>query len=336
MSILEAQADFGINLLRTNPYVSSQSIIISPISISIALAMCFAGAKNKTAEQISKTIARDATNNEMIEYFSGIMEDIRQTNRSYELYAANKIYVNKNYPILDSYKEALVRKFHGQFQNVNFSNPEVAANEINIFIEKATKGKIDEIISHDSINAQTRMMITNAIYFKGTWQYKFDTDMTAEKKFFVKENEVKMVPTMWMKTKLPYYENHKVQVLGLPYKDNDAFLYVLLPREQFGLKRLLRNMNGHKLNSYINYTGKANNITAIDIELPRFKVETSLSLTNALLKVGIKDAFSRSNADFSGITGDRSLYIDEVLHKAFIECLGLPVLFTLTIHFFMP
>lgn len=135
----------------------------------------------------------DASNNEMIEYFSGIMEDIRQTNRSYELYTANKVYVHKNYLILDSYKEALVRKFHGQFQNVNFSNPEVAANEINIFIEKATKGKISEMISHDVIDPDTRMMITNAIYFKGTWQYKFDTDMTAEKKFFVNENEVKMV-----------------------------------------------------------------------------------------------------------------------------------------------
>uniref|UniRef100_A0A914EHG5 Serpin domain-containing protein n=1 Tax=Acrobeloides nanus TaxID=290746 RepID=A0A914EHG5_9BILA len=231
MSLLEAQTDFGLNLLRANSYAASQSTIISLISISIALAMCYAGAKNQTANQISQAIAGDA------------------------------------------------------------------------------------------ISDDTQMILTNAIYFKGTWEYKFEKNQTAPKTFYLSENREQQVPMMKIIKPFPYYEDNQVQVLGLPYKSQEVFLYVILPKDRFGLSNLLQDITGQKLQNHIQEAHKwhnDNSYTQTYVELPRFKIEAGLSLNDALKKLGITDAFDE-RSDFSGMTDSRDLYISDVVHKAFIE-----------------
>uniref|UniRef100_A0A914DC82 Serpin domain-containing protein n=1 Tax=Acrobeloides nanus TaxID=290746 RepID=A0A914DC82_9BILA len=158
MSLVEAQADFGLNLLRSTTNAASQSMIISPISISIALAMCYAGAKNSTADQISKAIAGDATNNEILDYFSSVMTQLNLRNKSYELDSANRIYVQEKFQLLQNYKQILTDKFQGQFENIDFINSGAAA-------------QVKTFVFLYAINGLTRMILANAIYFKGTWEY---------------------------------------------------------------------------------------------------------------------------------------------------------------------
>uniref|UniRef100_A0A914D633 Serpin domain-containing protein n=1 Tax=Acrobeloides nanus TaxID=290746 RepID=A0A914D633_9BILA len=324
MSLLEAQADFGLNLLRANPNASSQSTIISPISISIALAMCYVGAKNQTANQISQAIAGDASSDKILDYFSTIMAQLNLQNKSYELDSANRIYVQENFQLLQSYKQILTNKFQGQFENIDFSNSEAAAQNINSFIEQATRGKIKDLIPSDAINDLTRMILTNAIYFKGTWEYKFEKKQTAPKTFYLSENREQQVPMMKIKNPFPYYEDNQVKILGLPYKSQEVFLYVILPKDRFGLSNLLQNITGQQLQNHIQeahkwHNNRFNSEIRIDVELPRFKIETELSLNDTLKKLGITDAFDKKKADFSGMAGSRNLYVSDVFHKAFIE-----------------
>uniref|UniRef100_A0A914E7S0 Serpin domain-containing protein n=1 Tax=Acrobeloides nanus TaxID=290746 RepID=A0A914E7S0_9BILA len=321
MSLLEAQTDFGLNLLRANPYATSQSTIISPISISIALAMCYAGAKNQTANQISQAIAGDASSDEILDYFSIIMTQLNYQDKSNVLDSANRIYVQENFQLLQNYKQIIINKFQGQFEDIDFSNSEAAAQNINSFIEQATHGKIKNLISSDAISAATQMILTNAIYFKGTWEYKFEKNQTVPKTFYLSENREQQVSMMKIIKPFPYYEDNQVKVLGLPYKSQEVFLYVILPKDRFGLSNLLQDITGQKLQNHIQEAQKwhnDNSRTQIYVELPRFKIETGLSLNDALKKLGITDAFDE-RADFSGMTDSRDLYISDVVHKAFIE-----------------
>uniref|UniRef100_A0A914DUI0 Serpin domain-containing protein n=1 Tax=Acrobeloides nanus TaxID=290746 RepID=A0A914DUI0_9BILA len=255
-------------------------MIISPISISIALAMCYAGAKNSTADQISKAIAGDATNNEILDYFSSVMIQLNLRNKSYELDSANRIYVQEKFQFLQNYKQILTDKFQGQFKNIDFINSGAVA-QVKTFV----------FLYKNAIDGLTRMILTNAIYFKGTWEYKFEKGQTKQKTFYLAENREQKVPMMKIKNPFPYYEDDQVQVLGLHYKSQEVVLYVVLPKERFGLN---------------------------NVELPRFKIETELSLNNALKQLGITDAFDQQSADFSGMTGSRDLYVSDVVHKAFI------------------
>lgn len=140
MALLEAQTNFGLNLLRSIPTADTHSTIISPISISIALAMCYVGAKNDTARQISNAIANGRyqsindikdemgiTSDQIVDYFSGVMDELNRGNKSYELDSANKIYVQKKFQLLESYKDVLTKKFQGKFENIDFGDSEAAA-----------------------------------------------------------------------------------------------------------------------------------------------------------------------------------------------------------------
>uniref|UniRef100_A0A914D8G7 Serpin domain-containing protein n=1 Tax=Acrobeloides nanus TaxID=290746 RepID=A0A914D8G7_9BILA len=284
--------------------------------------MCYVGAKNETANQISKAIAGDASRDRILNYFSTIMTQLNLQNKSYELDAANRIYVQESFQLLQSYKQTLTNKFQGQFENIDFSNSIAAAQKINSFIEQATRGKIKDLIPSNAINDLTRMILTNAIYFKGTWEYKFEKKQTVPKTFYLSENREQQVSMMKIIKPFPYYEDNQVQVLGLPYKSQEVFLYVILPKDRFGLSNLLQDITGQKLQNHIQEAHKwhnDNSQTQIDVKLPRFKIETELSLNNALKKLGITNAFDEKRADFSGMTGSRDLYISDVVHKAFIE-----------------
>uniref|UniRef100_A0A914C8G6 Serpin domain-containing protein n=1 Tax=Acrobeloides nanus TaxID=290746 RepID=A0A914C8G6_9BILA len=313
--LLEAQADFALQLVRESAPNADKSLIISPVSISIALAMCHAGAGNETALQIAKAIASGSASNEDIrKHFSSLMAELNAPNKTYALDSANRIYVNNKFELLDTYKKILTESFEGQFENIDFSNASESAKEINAFVEKATRDKIHDLISPDMIDGLTRVILVNAIYFKGNWANKFDKNLTEEKPFYKSENNERKVQMMKKKAKFPYYENENVQVLGLPYQDEEIYMYIVLPKERFGLSEVLKNLTGKTLVDFVQRRGKSE----VNVELPRFKLETSLSLGDTLKKLGIVEAF-KDSADFSGMTGSKDLYISEVVHKAFIE-----------------
>ncbi|VDM25280.1 unnamed protein product, partial [Toxocara canis] len=308
-----AQADFALKLLRESGPATSFAIL-SPFSVSIALAMAYAGADGKTKIEIGNTLAKGATDEELINYFSTLMMDMSKPANGYKLLAANKLYLQENFELLQSFIDVINNKFGGQMQKVDFSKTSETAKLINEWVEEKTNSKIKNLISADMLSAATSLALVNAVYFKGDWATKFDAKLTAKKQFHVTENNDREVEMMKVTHHFPYTEDENVQVLGLPYKNGDVFMYVFLPKKRFGLAEVERSIDGEKMLQLINFCEKDNKII---VELPKFKLKSKFELKTTLEQLGIRDAFT-SHANFSALS-KRDLSISNVVHQAFIE-----------------
>uniref|UniRef100_A0AC35FIS5 Serpin domain-containing protein n=1 Tax=Panagrolaimus sp. PS1159 TaxID=55785 RepID=A0AC35FIS5_9BILA len=312
-SMIEAQTDFALSLLRENGFNSST--ILSPISISIALAMVYLGAKENTAKQIKHTIAKGVADEEIHAHFSSVLSRINSNNLNVTLESVNRVYLQNNFKLLDNYIEGIKQNYGGELEEIDFSKSSAAADKINEFVSKSTHDKIQNLISPNSLNDLTRLALINAIYFNGEWDEPFEVEITRNADFYVSPGNTKKVKMMSIESKFPYFETNDYQMLGLPYKNQKVFMYVILPRERFGLENLVKNMNSSTL---FNLLSKRSSTTKVDVQFPRFKIEASFELTNALKKLGITEAFE-DNANFLGISEQGNLKISQVVHKAFIE-----------------
>uniref|UniRef100_A0AC34GPB3 Serpin domain-containing protein n=1 Tax=Panagrolaimus sp. ES5 TaxID=591445 RepID=A0AC34GPB3_9BILA len=311
-AMVNAQADFALNLLRDSGVNSST--ILSPISISIALAMVYLGAKENTATQIRNTIAKDASEEEIHAHFSSVLSLINSNDLNVTLESANRVYLQNNFKLLDTYVEGIKKHYAGELEEIDFGQASAAASKINGFVEKATHDKIKNLISADSINDLTRLILINAIYFKGDWDKQFKEENTRDADFYSSPDNTKKVKMMSLESKFPYYENENYQVLGLPYKSKQVSMYIILPRERFGLEKVVKEMNATTLTELLGKKGS----TTVKVQLPRFKIESSFQLVDTLKKLGITEAFA-DNANFTGISEEGDLKVSEVIHKAFIE-----------------
>jgi serpin B len=311
-AMIEAQADFALNLLRDNGMNSST--ILSPISISIALAMVYLGAKQNTATQIRDTIAKGVSEEEIHAHFSSVLGLINSNSLNVTLESANRVYLKNDFKLLDSYVEGIKKHYAGELEEIDFTQANAAADKINGFVAKSTHDKIQNLISSDSLDDMTRLVLINAIYFKGEWDKQFKEENTRDADFFSSPDSTKKVKMMSLESSFPYYENDDYQVLGLPYKNQQVTMYIILPREKFGLEKVVQNMTASTLAELLSKKGR----TQVKVQLPRFKVESSFQLVDALKKLGITEAFS-DTADFSGISDQGNLKVSEVVHKAFIE-----------------
>jgi len=363
-AINEAQANFALGLLRQALSISSavppsppplqgqlataaaaatspeaiaahvtlplDSMVMSPVSVAIALAMTYAGARNETAAELAQLLAGQGCDERDVHaYFGELLNEIAMASASADegtLSTANRIYIQQGFPILADYKAAMGRHYRGEFQTLDFGRCVEAAQTINKFVCEATHGRISELVSADCIDPElTRLVLVNAVYFKRAWADKFDPALTRPRPFYVSEVNTKQVEMMCKdRAKFPYYENADVQVLGLPYKGGDGGatkLYVLLPRERFGLSALLSFQQEKLLDgkTLLDWTVRGcEERTGAHVQLPKFKLERTLGLNNMLKALGLRRAFDQ-RADFSGISRADNLYISSVLQKAFIE-----------------
>ena len=311
-AMIEAQADFALSLLRESGVNSST--ILSPISISIALAMVYLGAKENTAAQIRNTIAKGVSEEEIHAHFASVLSLINSNDLNVTLESANRVYVQNDFKLLDSYVEGIKKHYAGELEEIDFAQASAAADKINGFVAKSTHDKIQNLISPDSLNDLTRLVLINAIYFKGEWDKQFKEEHTRDADFYASPDNTKKVKMMSLESKFPYYETDDYQVLGLPYKNKQVTMYVILPRERFGLENLVNNMTASTLSQLLAKKGT----TTVKVQLPRFKIEASFQLVDALKKLGITEAFEDS-ANFSGISEQGDLKVTDVIHKAFIE-----------------
>lgn len=291
------------------------NVFFSPYSISTALGMTWAGARGETADQMAKVLhfGKPA---DVHGGFAALDKALVGKQPGYQLSVANRLFVQQRYRLLDEFTALTREQYRAPVEQVDFAK-EATRKHINGWVEEQTNKRITDLIPPGVLTIDTRLVLVNAIYFKGTWATEFEKKNTATQPFFTAGGKVD-VPLMFnsfgREARVRYGEVDGVQVLELPYKGGDVTMLVMLPRERESLAALEKKLNAAKLEQLAG----ALRPSAVDVWLPRFKVTQSFALGPTLAELGMPLAFV-SAADFSGMTGSRELFIGAVIHKAFVE-----------------
>lgn len=293
------------------------NLFFSPYSISSALAMAYAGARGRTAQQMADVLHFELPQEKLHSAFAGLKDQLGKddTQSGYELSVANALWGQKGYRFLEEFIE-LNRKYYGAGLNeVDFVKAaEAARQRINAWVEKQTRGKIKDLIQRSVLGPLTRLVLTNAIYFKGFWASQFDKDRTKDEPFMVTQDKKVEAALMNQKGRFKYYEQGAFQMLQLPYKGDALSMVVILPRKIDGLAKVTKSLTAENLKKWLVRMRKREVI----MYLPKFKMTSQFELAGCLGAMGMPDAFSLPPADFSGMTADKELFISNVIHKAFV------------------
>ncbi|MDJ0755300.1 MAG: serpin family protein [Ardenticatenaceae bacterium] len=295
------------------------NLFFSPYSVSTAMAMTYAGARGNTAAQMAQVLHFPADHHQLHPALMSLqakLNDLQKTG-ALQLRVANALWPKTGYPFLKEYIYLIERYYGVTITPLDYADdPEAARQVINKWAEEKTENKIQNLIPTGAIDRLTRLILTNAIYFKGSWANQFDPDWTTDAPFSITPEKKIMVPMMNRKQMCGYAENDRELLLELPYVDDSLSMIVLLPREIDGLARLEESLVKDGLTERL--TGLRRE--EVQVFLPRFKVTSSFRLSGTMPSMGMIDAFDENLADFSGIDGVKHwLYITAMVHKAFIN-----------------
>ncbi|KPK76615.1 MAG: hypothetical protein AMJ79_06075 [Phycisphaerae bacterium SM23_30] len=317
------------------------NLFFSPYSLSSALSMTYAGAGGETRYQMaeilhvpapSKTERYDLAGKlEKIKYafippvqwhtpFGALIKQLNDQGQKgdYQLSIANALWGQQGYGFLQEYLD-LTQKYYGaglkEVDFVNDAERENTRRTINAWVEDQTNKKIKDLIKPGALNALTRLVLTNAIYFKGDWALQFEKKNTKDAPFYIAPDEKIDVPMMHQKSRFNYASADDLQILELPYKGEDLSMVVLLPKRVDGLEALEKSLTAENLDQWLKDIRRRE----VLVYLPRFKQTCEFGLADVLKKMGMPDAFEPGKADFSGINGKNDLFISAVVHKAFVE-----------------
>jgi serpin B len=294
------------------------NLVFSPYSVSMALAMAYAGARGNTEAQIAKAMHLNLPQQKTPEAFAAVNAQILAAGKekAVEINVANALWAEKSYPFLKEYLDTVRANYQGEVRNMDFMHePEPSRNTINKWVEEQTKGKITGLLGPGTIAPDTRLVLTNAIYFNGEWQSPFQNEATKEDSFYLLDGAKIKVPLMRQTTFFGYTEEAGLQMLEMSYNGGGLSMVVLLPSKEKRFEDFEQSITPEKLNQWI-LNLKTQKVLVF---LPRFKMTSEFQLREPLTRLGMTDGFSQANADFSGMTGNKDLFISEGIHKAFVE-----------------
>ncbi len=293
------------------------NLFFSPFSLSTALAMTYAGARENTAAEMARVLHFELAPERLHPAFAELQRklDVSQDkDAGYRLHVANALWPQEGYAFLPEFFELCRTHYRAGLQTVDYAGAtEEARQTINRWVEQRTEDKIKELLKPGILTPLTTLVLTNAIYFKGDWAAQFDPDKTQDAPFTLLDGKQVSVPLMNQTGEFGYAEDADVQVLELPYAGEALSMVVLLPREPDGLPALEKSLDARKLADWL---AKLRPRT-VRVALPRFKMTSEFQLNEVLQAMGMRDAFAE--ADFSGMTGARDLFIGAVVHKAFVD-----------------
>ena len=291
--------------------IGYENILLSPLSTYYALLVAYEGSKNKTKQEFEKVLYlgnQGSIKNDFIHSHS------RKSDSSSFYSVSNAIWLDKSVIAEEKYKKSVEQDYFSDFKQTDFANADSAISKINGWVSEKTNRRINEIVSSANVFSDTKMVISNAVYFKGEWLNKFEKQKTISAPFFTSlENQYK-VDFMNMTENLQYYENDEYQFISKPYKSSDISFCIILPKKLFGIEEIEKKLNIGFFKVILDsaYTAKTM------LSIPKLKLESSYNLEDALKKGGLKTAFT-NEADFSGITKGMPLMLSQVLHKTWIE-----------------
>ncbi|MBN2015078.1 MAG: serpin family protein [Candidatus Altiarchaeota archaeon] len=312
--VVEANNRFAFELY--SEYKSQEgNVFFSPYSISSALAMTYEGARGETAEEIQAVFHFPENDSGRRQGFSAANAEINREGKAYALSTANALWAQRDFVFLPEYFKVVEEYYSGKATNLDFVlETEKSRMTINSWVEEHTNDKIKDLIPSGAITPLTRLVLTNAIYFKGTWVKQFNESLTEERDFRVGgEKTVKVDMMSMFMEDFNYTETADAQILELPYSGGELSMLILLPKDD-DITSLEESLSAEKLSAW----RKALREEKIDeLYLPRFKFETKYFMAETLKAMGMLTAFSYE-ADFSGMDGKRDLYISSVIHQAFV------------------
>jgi serpin B len=319
-TLVSANTRFAFDLFRDLVAEdTNKNVFISPLSISMALAMTYNGAEGTTKDAMAQTLNfGNMTLEEINHEYSNLMESLKNVDQAVKLLIGNSVWMNKEFePIVEpSFLERVGTSYDGEMFTRDFGNPQTPS-EINGWVDKSTEGKIKDAIPQ--IDPELVMLLINAIYFKGEWVTRFDEAQTLKQDFFLPQGNTVNVDMMSTSGNFSYYSGENCQVARLPYGRDKIAMYVFLPDEGISLDSFIASLNQ---TAHDEYVSRLQPIGDLVVKLPKFKVEYGVkSLNSVLKKLGMETAFEPSEANFSGIASiaPQNLYISYVDHKAIVE-----------------
>jgi serpin B len=316
--VASANSQFALALyqnINADKTSNGQNIFFSPYSISTALAMTYVGSRNNTQKQMASVLHFQMPGAELEAGYSSLLAQTKATPaKHYKLEVANALWVQEGVQFEPAFTSAISKYFDGGFNALDFVHePDASVLKINKWVEGKTADKIRNLLHEGDINSLTRLILTNAIYFKGDWALKFKKENTQIAPFTVHPGKTVNVPMMEQEDRFPFVQNDEMKMIELPYAGNDLSMNLILPAidaEKFGATLSLEKLNELR---------RRMSPQEVHLFLPRFKFETRYYLEQGLSAMGMPDAFDGRKADFSGMTGRTDFHISRAIHKAMID-----------------
>ncbi|CAN9506495.1 unnamed protein product [Ophioblennius macclurei] len=321
----QANTAFSLALLnKLSDNDKTANVFFSPFSISSALAMVMLGAGGNTASQMSECLKTQDCKDDVHASFGQLLSELNKADAPFALSVANRLYGEQTYQFVEDFLEKTRKHYNAELESVDFMKSHEAARvNINGWVEEKTQGKIKEVLGPQVLDNLTKLVLVNAIYFKGHWNKQFKEASTRDANFRINKNESKPVKMMYQKTKFPltFIGDANCQILEMPYKGKELSMLIFLPMDiedsSTGLEKLEKVLT---YENFVDWTRpEMMDETEVQVGLPRFKMEEKYDLKNVLVSMGIVDAFDMTASDFSGMSSANDLVLSKVVHKAFVE-----------------
>ncbi len=313
--LIEAGNEFGFELFK-NIYASEKkydNIMVSPLSVSLALAMTYNGANGETKTAMEKTLkVYGLTPDDINTSYRDLVEALKSLDPKVLLEIANAIFYRDGFTVENEFVSINKNYYDAEVSALDFGSPE-ALNTINGWVADKTHDKIDQII--DNISRDHVMFLLNAIYFKGIWKSEFETKDTKELPFYLEDGSTIHIPTMQKSDTISYTTNNLFSAVRLPYGAGNYNMYLFLPNQENSVQDIVDKLDTDKWAEWMDSFSEPVNV---DLTLPKLKYKYEIKLNNVLTDMGMGIAFTGA-ADFTGINKNGGLSIDYVKHKTFIE-----------------
>lgn len=316
-ALAQGNTDFGLTLYQRLA-AKEGNLFLSPYSISNAFGMCYAGARGNTAAEMKTTLRFNLADDRLHPAFAKLIGQLNAEGkkRPFQLTVANRLWGQKDYGFLPEFSKIGQDHYGAGLEEVDYVGATEAARlKINGWVEEKTKDKIKDLIPKGVLNDLTRLVLTNAIYFKAPWMNPFDPKQTKPGDFQLANGKTVKAPMMHSHDRGNFAAFDAFSMVQIPYEGHEQSMIVLLPKKNDGLSDLEKKLTSENLNTWM----KKLSTHIVDLKLPKFKVTAEFKLNDVLKEMGMKDAFVFGKADFSGMATSEKLYITAVLHKAFVD-----------------
>ena len=294
-------------------------LFYSPYSIYTALMMANAGAAGETAAQMEQALAIELPGSDVHAALNALNLTLLNNSQFdgkpvFSFNVANQLWGQKDFAFNEQFLNTLSANYNADLKTVDFSDSENARALINLWVAAQTNDKIKDLIPAGVLDALTRLVLTNAVYFKAAWMNQFDPSKTALGNFTLADGSQVDVPMMHAQRSMQAFVNEGLEVVELPYEGGMYSMVLVMPA-QGSLADFEASLDADRLDAVLGSLSTA----SVTLSMPKFKLESSFGLSEAMKTLGMTDAFTPGIADFSGMEDTRSLYISDLLHKAYVD-----------------